>query len=88
MVNDSKWKSSVIVVRLFAEISVIWVTLNAVKLPLTAPRFPKSRLSVVPVATTISPEYVGQPPRADASPAFWMVVVGLAQFCADETVSL
>lgn len=72
--------------RLFAEIWVIWVTLKAVKLPSIDPRFPKSRLSVVSVATTMFPENVGQPPIADASPAFWMVVVG-ASHCAKETVS-
>ena len=58
-----------------------WSTLVTSRLPSTAWRSPKSRSSVVPVATAMVPEYVEHEPRAEASPAFWMVVVPPLPHC-------
>jgi len=82
MVKLCRLKESVMVWRVEPEREVMPVTLLAIKLPWIFWIPSRAMLSVVPVAMAMLPVKVVQPERADASPAFWMVVVEALQEAA------
>lgn len=59
----------------------------AIKSPVMWVMPSRAMLSLVPVAMAMLPEKVVQEARADASPAFWMVVVAALQLLLDWAVT-